>query len=439
MRISKTLVAVVAVAGLVFFGATSPADAAAKKKAWNGKTCTIVGTARNDRIKGTARADVICGLGGNDTITGLGGNDIIDGGAGNDTIDAGVGNDIVMGGLGNDKLVGGTGNDTLDGSAGNDSLSGSAGDDNLMGGAGNDAVNGGAGSDTASFADVTDPSQNLSINLAAGSASGDGADSLAATENATSGAGNDTLIGDGVANVLNGGAGDDTMIGGAGNDKLDGATGSDNLDGGAGVNPCRGNGTSFDAGDVFDIMSCEDVTGPKVVSVVTTPDHLDTRSAAQQYKVVVRVRDDLSGFNYCSNAGMNYSAGGSVWAYLHTPYSYTGGPNTSQSNSPMVVGTPAVPGTTSPSCNYLPVGADSSNLPVVNEFTDDGRLLDVTYTFIGSLPRFSRFGAWEVNVSGSDRTSNMISDMMSVVVNYPGGGSWTNQVQRTYPGFINYQ
>ena len=46
-------------------------------------------------------------------------------------------------------------------------------------------------------------------------------------ENASSGSGDDTLIGNALANTLEGGAGDDTLDGGAGNDRLQGGSGND--------------------------------------------------------------------------------------------------------------------------------------------------------------------------------------------------------------------
>jgi Ca2+-binding RTX toxin-like protein len=53
------------------------------------------------------------------------------------------------------------------------------------------------------------------------------ADARSLIENAIGGAGNDTLIGNYVANLLNGGAGDDRLIGGGGDDTLDGGLGTD--------------------------------------------------------------------------------------------------------------------------------------------------------------------------------------------------------------------
>jgi len=53
-------------------------------------------------------------------------------------------------------------------------------------------------------------------------------------ENATSGSGNDTLTGNGVANLLSGGNGNDTLLGNGGDDQLRGGLGSDTLNGGGG-------------------------------------------------------------------------------------------------------------------------------------------------------------------------------------------------------------
>lgn len=46
-------------------------------------------------------------------------------------------------------------------------------------------------------------------------------------DNAIGGSGNDTILGNAIANVLNGGSGDDTLTGGGGNDTIDGGIGND--------------------------------------------------------------------------------------------------------------------------------------------------------------------------------------------------------------------
>ncbi len=52
-------------------------------------------------------------------------------------------------------------------------------------------------------------------------------DTRSLIDNATGGSGNDTIIGNAVANVLKGGAGNDTITGGGGNDTIDGGSGTD--------------------------------------------------------------------------------------------------------------------------------------------------------------------------------------------------------------------
>jgi Ca2+-binding RTX toxin-like protein len=120
---------------------------------------------------------------------------------------------------------------TLLGLAGNDTLTGSSGDDLLAGGAGNDTLVGGAGNDTALFVDAT---AGVTVNLAAGTATGEGSDSLSGIENAFGGSFDDDLTGSAAANTLEAGGGNDRLAGGAGNDTLVGGTDHDTLVGGAG-------------------------------------------------------------------------------------------------------------------------------------------------------------------------------------------------------------
>ena len=211
------------------------AQAKATPKAFNGKTCTIVGTSKSEKLAGTPKADVICGLGGNDTISGLGGNDTIDGGAGNDILSGGVGNDAIDGGAGNDTAKGENGNDVVTGDAGNDSLNGGAGNDTLQGETGADVFIGGAGADNVKYAEKT---KNLTLdidNKADDGISNEKDNIKADVENITGGAGNDTITGGSAANTINGGGGNDTINGGGGNDTIEGQAGNDTLSGGAGV------------------------------------------------------------------------------------------------------------------------------------------------------------------------------------------------------------
>ena len=107
----------------------------------NRTRCTIVGTAKKDKLVGTKKADVICGLGGNDRIVG------------------GKGNDLILAGKGNDRATGGSGNDEIHGNSGRDRMYGNSGRDKFVdrGGAkvsaarrNADYVNGGRGRDRAS-------------------------------------------------------------------------------------------------------------------------------------------------------------------------------------------------------------------------------------------------------------------------------------------------
>ncbi|WP_201025932.1 retention module-containing protein [Aeromonas hydrophila] len=141
--------------------------------------------------------------------------------------------EVLIGGSGNDTLNGNAGNDILLGGAGNDNLNGGEGNDILVGGAGNDTLNGGNGNDTASYLDST-AGVTVTVNGNNQSTGGAGTDSLSNMENLIGSMFNDSLTGDGNANVLSGLAGNDILIGGGGDDMLIGGTGSDTMTGGTG-------------------------------------------------------------------------------------------------------------------------------------------------------------------------------------------------------------
>ena len=146
-------------------------------------------------------------------------------------------------GSGSDRVVCNAANNQVAGLFGNDTLLGGAGDDTLNGGFGNDLLDGGPGSDTVLFISTAGP---VTVNLAfvGPQSTGEGIDTLVSIENVTSGTGDDTLLGNEVANVLDGGfgndtlsglGGNDTLLGGGGDDQLIGGLGIDRLDGGSGV------------------------------------------------------------------------------------------------------------------------------------------------------------------------------------------------------------
>jgi VCBS repeat-containing protein len=126
-------------------------------------------------------------------------------------------------------ILGTSADDTLSGGAGNDSIKGGDGNDSLIAGLGNDFLNGSTGFDSVDYSYTT---SNLNITL---NSSGwatvnigvDDVDTLAAIENLTGGAGNDTFIGNSQANVLKGNGGDDVLNGWKGKDVLSGGQGAD--------------------------------------------------------------------------------------------------------------------------------------------------------------------------------------------------------------------
>ena len=173
----------------------------------------VDGTVFNDSITGNAAANVLYGSSGNDTLVGAGGDDQL------------------QGGPGDDSMVGGDGNDRFRDEGGNDTMLGGAGDDeytvdNLNG---NYVFDGGAGFDGLTY--VVAPVQSgVTVDLAAGSASGGGGSgttTLISVERVVGSSFADNLHGDGGNNQLFGGGGDDTLNGGGGFNLLVGDTGAD--------------------------------------------------------------------------------------------------------------------------------------------------------------------------------------------------------------------
>lgn len=184
----------------------------------------------------------------------LSGKDMFDLGSGNDRAHGYGGNDFMSGGGGRDNLRGGAGNDLLKGGAGNDRLFGGNGNDVLQGDGGNDLIDGGNGIDTLAFykpGSTTPVTVDLAITGT--QATGYGNDTIVGIENILGGRGNDTLRGDGGANLIKGGAGNDRVFGRGGNDTLSGNGGDDYINGGKGIDtlvvsstPGATGGTSVD-------------------------------------------------------------------------------------------------------------------------------------------------------------------------------------------------
>ncbi|TQF32037.1 VCBS domain-containing protein [Bradyrhizobium sp. UNPA324] len=134
-----------------------------------------------------------------------------------------LGDNVLAGGNGSDSIDGLDGNDRVSGGASNDFLYGGAGKDYLTGGDGNDLLDGGQGFDRAVYTDATG---GVTINLAAGTASGAGVgtDTLVNIEAAIGSDFDDTFNGAGFTgdahvpgspvgyNEFEGKGGDDTII-----------------------------------------------------------------------------------------------------------------------------------------------------------------------------------------------------------------------------------
>lgn len=268
----------------------------------------VDGGAGNDIIIGDTGNDSILGGDGDDNVDAGMGNDTVTGGIGNDSLVGGDGNDALTGNDGNDTLVGGDGNDALTGNAGKDSLVGGAGNDTvnadtddvfLSGGVNTDTLNLSVGNnanlgvviandpanqdangsgfetfnldaaanvtyvlsanelnnpntvnvpfvlnagDTVSFANST-TGRVIDLNNLPNGLAGVGITSVIGTNL------DDTILGTGAADSINGGAGNDviygqggndTLRGGDGNDALYGMAGDDLLEGGPGVDSVYG-------------------------------------------------------------------------------------------------------------------------------------------------------------------------------------------------------
>jgi len=219
----------------------------------------LTGSNSGDVLTGDGGGNVIRGLGGDDAVNGAGGDDTLEGGAGNDTMNGGSGSDtasyagataavtVSLLSQGGAQTTGGAGSDTLSnfenllGGAFNDTLTGDGGANVIEGGAGNDLLNGGAGSDTASYAGATAGVYvGLLLQGQAQITQGAGTDTLSNFENLLGSAFNDTLGGDGSANIVTGGDGNDVLFGGDGADTLLGGNGNDILYGGAGADSMAG-------------------------------------------------------------------------------------------------------------------------------------------------------------------------------------------------------
>ncbi len=308
---------------------------------WAGR-CDNIDTLRTiENVVGSRFEDTIQGDEGPNIIRGNDGHDEINGGEGSDTLSGGPGPDKLWGYLGDDLLAGRPGDDLLVGGAGNDVLRGWEGNDGLRGDAGDDIMGGGSGSDTLIYLNA--PDAVAYIDLAAGTAMGEGSDVLKSIEvvrgaihatnylYGTNGADvliggwetdhiygrggddrldgryeDDHIYGEGGNDELYGDIGNDTLIGGDGDDLLLGYRGSDTIVPGAGSDTIKGGGKGPNTLDYHDSLGpvvvdlnsgvatgsgTDDITG---ISRITGSDYDDTLigNAASNW-ISGRTGDDL--------------------------------------------------------------------------------------------------------------------------------------------------
>ncbi|MBQ4404016.1 MAG: hypothetical protein II857_06345 [Selenomonadaceae bacterium] len=234
----------------------------------------IIGNNIANTINGGSNNDTIRGGKGNDKLFGESGNDSLAGDAGNDTLSGGKGNDKLLGGAGNDSLAGGTGNDTLTGGAGNDIFFYTGGKDTITDYETGDTIALGAeisksavkssnvvftvGKGTLTIKDgkgktlkMTDSDGESYVTVVGGTTlsitddikSPITAGSTIKVINASKRKTAVEIIGNDIANTINGGSkgdtirgagGNDYLLGNAGNDKIYGGDGDDNIWGGKG-------------------------------------------------------------------------------------------------------------------------------------------------------------------------------------------------------------
>lgn len=330
---------------------------------------SLYGSAYNDTLGGDNANNILFGWDGHDAIDGRAGNDHLYGGAGNDLLYGGAGNDTLFGGSGANRLDGGTGtdevsyamatagvwadliapgyntgeaagdiyvgievlrgsafgdtlsgddlvnslmgengNDVLYGRAGNDWMFGGTGNDTLVGGSGGDYMDGGDGQDFVSY--HTAGVGLRAVLSAAGGNTGEAAgDSYISIEGLVGSAYNDTLGGNGLANIIDGGGGNDNVDGGAGNDTLYGGTGNDILIGGVGADVLHG-------GDGIDVASYwASASGLRID--LSNPASNTGEAAGDQFVSIEGLQG--SGFNdtLVGNGGDNYLGGLAGHDVLH--------------------------------------------------------------------------------------------------------------------------
>ena len=203
---------------------------------------TSASDAASDSITGDDLVDRMSGGDGGDTLSGLGADDELLGENGFDVLDGGFGDDTLEGGNNPDTLIGGQNDDVLDAGGGSDSVTGGAGDDFVLGSFGPDTMVGGPGNDTLFYFYMPGETFLDLGNSALQNTHSAGNDTLIGFENATTGDGDDRVLGSGQANLINTQIGADTIKAADGADTIGGGDGADKLNGGGGADWVSGGG-----------------------------------------------------------------------------------------------------------------------------------------------------------------------------------------------------
>jgi len=331
----------------------------------------IRGTDNQDFIIGDVNANYLLGEDANDTLYGGAGDDTLDGGIDDDTLRGGAGDDTLLGGDGldtadysavsnavkvdlavydgagfnisedgegtQDRLVGvenivgsdlALESDTIIGDTSNNVLSGLAGDDTLKGGSGLDTLDGGAGDDTLfggadadvlrggdglhDIVDYSDVAANgVKVDLEAGTATGNGDDTLSEIEDIRGSAQDDTLTGDTSVNTIYGGAGADIIEGGekslfsSDGDLLYGEDGDDTLRGDAGEDILYGGDATTDTGsDTADYSTVVNLTDTGIDADLSRVQTVGDNTTYKVQEDGYATQDSLGGIENIS--GTNY-------------------------------------------------------------------------------------------------------------------------------------
>ena len=268
---------------ITFFSSTYNLDMTTGGTNFVGETAinfeNVIGGAGNNTILGTSAANKILGNGGIDTIQG---------GKGADSISGGADNDFINGGLDADELNGGTGIDTMDATDNTSSYiwNMATGVTNIAGETAKEFENAitGAGADTV-IGNASDNSIQLGAN----------------NDRATGGIGNDKLFGDAGSDTLLGDIGNDRLAGGANNDTLAGGTGFDQFVFDTTPNTFFNSDRITDFVSVFDTILLDDAVFGAIGNTVT----------ADEFRIGTAALDSTDRIIYNANIGsLSYDADG---------------------------------------------------------------------------------------------------------------------------------